>query len=416
MVDVVAHDTHPPLYFFLQWLQVHAFGTPLVFDRAPAALFGAVLVPLTVLFARGVAGSEGALLAGLLVALSPMALFYSRDARPHIAAATLVLVAAWLLVRVYAHPSWTRLTAYSLAAGAAILTAYPSAVLLAGQAAGLWMWRRKISQRAWIAGAAIGVVVAPWLFFALPNAGQARSILFSERAGGVPERLAEFARVTGYAMTGGFSLADVVSWPLTLAVIAPVFLGALAWVRRPSRSPALFILVGMTIATLGLYGLTSSLGGQFVARYLLPLVAPLAVLYAAAVSRLTGALRVAAAALLVTGWCWTSFDVLTRDKAHRDASTVAAFLITRVEPGDRIVFDWFSTRGQVVAVAPALTSQTAEGGYDIPNDLGRAAQSGGRLWLVTDNAIGDRQRLFDSVGVDVRADFEPRTVIGFKRQ
>jgi hypothetical protein len=411
-VGVVSQDTHPPLYFLLQWLQVHAFGTGLAADRAIAALVGTLLVVGTALFARRATSDGAALFAALLIALSPLAVFYSRDARPHILSAALVLAAGAALLASYRRPTLPRLVLNGLAAGAAMLTAYPAVVILAGQAAGLALVTRRWHPRAVVPLLVAALVCAPWFLLARPNAGQARSILFAP-AGDLVPRVAEFLRVTVYATTGGFSLEDVLVPALALLVVALLAAGVVAGRGFGRPSAAAGILGGTIIATLGFYALTSALGGLFVARYLLPITAPLAIGYSAAVWRLPGWWRALAAACLLVGWAWTVPDVLVRDKAHRDARPVAA-LLADAGAEDRVVFDWFSTRGQIAALRPDLADQTAEGGYDLRADLQRAAASGGRLWLVTDNAIGDREALFREIGWDLREEAGPRTVIRFR--
>ena len=426
MADVVSHDTHPPLYFLLQWVQVQTLGPGLTADRLTAALFGSAAVPLTMLIALRAAGPGLAVFGGLLVAVSPLALFTSRDARPHVMAATLALAATWLFLRALDRPTGPRLGAYALAAAGSVLTSYATAAIVAAHFLALPL-SRQLASRAWLTTAlGIGLLCLPWLAYAAPNVLHARDILFSDPAGGWAGHLKEFARVSGYALTGGFTLLDQFNPWLAALVLTPVAVGLLGgWPRRrgeprlegvPEQSAdARRVLVLVVLVPLAFYTVTSVLGGQFVARYLTPLVAPLAVLCGLAVWRLPVPLRAAAAAMLLVGWSWTSVDVLTRDKAHRDASAVAAFLESNVQPNDAVVFDWFSTRGQAVALVPGLWRQSSEGGYDLSSDVARATSRGGQVWLVADNTMADRADLLASIRplkVDVTID--PRRIIAFE--
>ncbi|MSQ23163.1 MAG: hypothetical protein EXR58_01215 [Chloroflexi bacterium] len=428
-LDVVSRDTHPPLYFVLQWMQVHAIGPQLGADRIVAAALGTIAVPITVLVARRFGSERSALLAGLLVALSPLAIFTSRDARPHVAAATLALAATWLLLRALERPSGGRLASYSVAAAAMLLTSYANVmvVIVHGLVVLPRMWT---SPWRWLlAFLGIGLLCLPWLLVVAPYSAQAKGILFSDQIE-TWNRLVELVRISAYALTGGFTLLDEFNPWLTAVVALPVLAGV--WWGRVNRSGTgaldgeagngkadsrpmgVGILIGLLVATLGLYALTSAIGGQFVARYLTPLVAPVAILYALAVSRLPGRANVLAAAVLLLGWSWTSIDVLVRDKAHRDASEVAAFLAKNVRPSDQVVLDWFSTRGQVVALDPDLWGTSSEGGYDLRGDFEAAASRSGRLWLVADNTMSDRLAVLDAArpsGVDVM--IGPRRVLAF---
>ncbi|MBI4213914.1 MAG: glycosyltransferase family 39 protein, partial [Chloroflexi bacterium] len=346
MVEVVSRDTHPPLYFFLQWLQVDTLGPGLATDRLVAAAFGTAAVPITMLVARRVSAGAFPTFAGLLVAVSPLALFTSRDARPHVAAATLALAATWLLLRALERPAWLRLGAYAAAAAGTVLTSYAGIAVLAAHALAACALRPSGPGRWVTTGGGAMLLCLPWLLFAAPQLLRAGGILFSDPSAGPGGHLIEFLRVGGYALTGGFSLVDEFNPWLAALVLLPVGTGLFFGkglrprsmipsfplmgegeserdatgatndvLQAGSQRPVTLVVLLVVLTTLVFFAVTSALGGQFVARYLTPLVAPLAVLYALAVWRLPRPSRAVAAAILLLGWSWTSIDVLTRDKA-----------------------------------------------------------------------------------------------------
>lgn len=108
------HPQHGPLYYALQWLAFvlrdDEWG-----GRACAALFGLLSVPLLWMAARA-AGSRWPWVGAALLALSPLHVYYSREARPY---ALLVLLVVVSLLAILGRLPW-------LAAGALLLMLYTS--------------------------------------------------------------------------------------------------------------------------------------------------------------------------------------------------------------------------------------------------------------------------------------------------
>ncbi len=119
VITRTAQDTYPPGYNLLAWLSLHVFGATEVGLRFPAAVLGTLAVPACYWLGRLTGGRTAALLAALLTAFSPFAIYYSQEARPY---ALLLLASALhlaLLIRTIARRSpWI---AVGLAISAAIL-------------------------------------------------------------------------------------------------------------------------------------------------------------------------------------------------------------------------------------------------------------------------------------------------------
>jgi len=78
-----ARDTYPPAYNVLAWVTFNIFGQTEVGLRLPATILGVLTIPLTYWTVSAVGRPAGGLFAALLVALSPISLLYSLDARPY---------------------------------------------------------------------------------------------------------------------------------------------------------------------------------------------------------------------------------------------------------------------------------------------------------------------------------------------
>ena len=76
-------ESNPPLYYVLAWGWAKAFGTGEVGLRSLSALFGAATVPLAYCIGAELANRRAGLIAAALVAVSPMLIWYSQEARSY---------------------------------------------------------------------------------------------------------------------------------------------------------------------------------------------------------------------------------------------------------------------------------------------------------------------------------------------
>lgn len=74
-------DFHPPGYFFLLWIWLHLFGSSEIISRLLSVILGVGTVYLTYLLGKRLFDSKTALLAALLLSLSPLHVYYSQETR-----------------------------------------------------------------------------------------------------------------------------------------------------------------------------------------------------------------------------------------------------------------------------------------------------------------------------------------------
>jgi mannosyltransferase len=92
-------NKHLPSYFIL----VRAFDAPGINEwllRLPSAIFGSLAVLMAALIAAQVRAPRAGLVAGMLMALSPIEVQFSQEARSYALVSCLVLLALWGLVRI----------------------------------------------------------------------------------------------------------------------------------------------------------------------------------------------------------------------------------------------------------------------------------------------------------------------------
>lgn len=86
---------HPALYFKLLHLVIISFGQNEFFLRLFSAIFGIISIIIFYFFSRRIANKKVAFLGTFLLTLSPLRIWYSQEASPHIMAFCLVLAAIY---------------------------------------------------------------------------------------------------------------------------------------------------------------------------------------------------------------------------------------------------------------------------------------------------------------------------------
>ena len=80
---VKTSESNPPLYYVLAWAWAKAFGTGEFGLRSLTAVFGAATVPVGYLVGRQLTGRRAGLVLAALIAVNPMLIWYSQEARSY---------------------------------------------------------------------------------------------------------------------------------------------------------------------------------------------------------------------------------------------------------------------------------------------------------------------------------------------
>ena len=363
IIEGAAGDIHPPGYYLLLHVWRELTGDSEFALRAFSALCGVLTVAVTAAVGQRVGGWRTALAAALLVAVHPLSVYYSQEARMYalfgLASALTLLCSLKLKVesrkskvespksKVESQNSkipnlsllltpYSLLLSFNIALG--LYTQYAFIFVLIGLnlAFGIdWVLRRPWAWRAlwrWIVAHALGgLAFLPWAPIALRASGWRPPDLDSARAA------QEIAR----ALLVGITLpAGVAPW--VIACSAFLLLLALT-VRAKSRFGA-WAALGMALVPpalligLGLYR-------PAYLKFMMAAVAPLAVVLALPLRRATsrlGIARNALAGLLLLALLWaqlTSLQHLYADPAYArdDYRGLAACIAAEARPGDAIL-------------------------------------------------------------------------------
>ena len=323
---------HPPLYYLALggWLTLAGVAPASDQGDLLARLFslfpGTLLIPLTFAAGARVLGPRAAALAAALVALAPLPLFYSREARMYELVACLGLAATWLFARAVDRGSRAPWLAFAATGAAAVLVHYAGLLLVLAQPLALLARRERGARRP--ALVALAAVLLPAAVWTLAASGVRESLPALQPANllDAPAGLWSVLReLAGGPESGGNRTAIA-----ALALVALATLGA--W-HAGSRVAPLVISAGAGLLAVVF---AIALGKPVYARYALAGVPFIYLLGGAAiVHRATGARTLAAIALLFGVLPWSATYYSTYRRA--DYGDITRRIATHERPGDAIL-------------------------------------------------------------------------------
>jgi 4-amino-4-deoxy-L-arabinose transferase-like glycosyltransferase len=270
-------ESNPPLYYALAWGWTKAFGSDEVGIRSLSALLGTLTVPLVYAIGAELSSRRAGLIAAALVAVNPMLIWYSQEARSY--ALLVIFCAASLLffVRALRTRRGCDLALWAIASALALCSHY-FAVFAVGIEA-LWLLvalrsRWRVVLPALVAVAATGLALLP-LLTAQVNPTHIDWIEESPLASrffqtGASFLIGETGHVIAEPPRVHYALLPVA------LIAAALLLVALRGTRRERRGALLGTVVGLGVAALAL--IAALVGKDYVVeRNLLPALLPLAV-------------------------------------------------------------------------------------------------------------------------------------------
>ena len=317
-------ESAPPLYYAVAWVWTQVTGTGPVGLRSLSALCGVLLIPVAYLIGRELRGRRAGLLAAALVAVNPMFLWYSQEARAYAMLALFCGLSLLYCVRALRGGRPRDLTLWGVFSALALATHYFAVFPLAAEIALLLRRRGRAAWRGlWVIGVAV-LALAPLAIHQM-SYGHAEWIGKFSLGHRVWETAATFVSgetgdIIGQPERPGFAFV-----PLALVLAA---FALLAW--RGSRAERRAAAVPLSVAAVGVLvplalAIFSTSKDYVLARNLLPALLPFLLVVAIALTSVDARRlgSVIAAGLLVysLGFCiWAS---AAADLQRPDWSAVA---------------------------------------------------------------------------------------------
>lgn len=367
-----ARDTHPPLYYWTLKAWAEPLGGGDIALRSLSAMWGVAAVILTFLIGRKLFGSVATTVAAVLVAVSPLSVYYSQEVRMYAQVTALALLAVYAYVE-------RRYWLYALAGLATLYSQYlGAAVLIALNVHALLFLR--VDWRKWVAAnAVIAVGFLPWLPTFIDQQSHALNTSPRTAQGLTIDTL------TAYG--GGIVHGDTFLWAgVALAALALLGLA----VERDRRATILALLTWL--APLALVLTLGFRSGLFEVRYLVLGVPGLMLLVGVAITRMTRLPVLAGAVALVAcvpgGFALQQqyFDpTLARDNYRG----LVADIVQDAQPGDAVVLaapnqvEIFSHYYTGPLPLIGLPAQRPIDVADTEQRLTQVRSSYNRVWLVS---------------------------------
>lgn len=272
-------ESAPPLYYAVAWIWTQVTGTGELGLRSVSAVAGVATVPVAYLLGAELSNRRAGLLAAALVAVNPMLLWYSQEARAYALFVLLTAVSLLYFVRALDRGRRRDSIGWGIASALALATHYFAVFPIAAEA--LWLLRRRGRASGgafpgiWIVAAA-GLALAPLV---IHQSSFAHAEWISNF--GLGHRLWETGLTFALGETG-----DIIAQPEhPLLAVAPglVAIAGLALVflrggRRELRAAGLLLaLAAVTFVAPLLIGLLDPSKDYVLARNLLPALVPVLV-------------------------------------------------------------------------------------------------------------------------------------------
>jgi hypothetical protein len=262
-------ESNPPLFYVLEWIWTRGFGDGEFGLRSLSALAGLLTVPVAYAVGQRASTARAGLAAASLVAVNPLLVWFSQEARSYALATLLSAVALLLFTYALEDRRGRVLAGWALAAALALATHYFTAFVLAPQAAWL-LWRHPHRRGALAAVGAValaGLALLPLLIAQSGNPYDIAGTSLALRLVQVPKQF-----LLGYR------------GPLALAfgLIGAALVAAGAWLlvrRTPRRSrERALLLAALGGVAVALPLLAALAGADYLnTRNLLPALVPLLV-------------------------------------------------------------------------------------------------------------------------------------------
>jgi mannosyltransferase len=413
MLSALPHsESTPPLYYLLAWSWVRLFGDTAAGLRALSAVAGTATVAVVFAAGRSLVSRRVGLIAAALVAVNPLLLWYSQEARSYALLVLLGALALWLALRVREEPTPGRLLAWALGAALALATHYfaafvvaPQAVLVLAQRRAALRWR--LLALGLVAAAAIPLVqlalvqrTRTYWFLARPLSFRADQIVQQFLVGFRPPATATAVLVAGAAAGAAGAVLVVRGAP------------------AERRAAALAALLGLT--AVGLPLALALAGADYVnTRNVLGALVPLLLAVACGLGvRRAPVLGLGVAAVLVGVSLWAiaalAHDPLARRPPWRQVATA-------LEGGMRpraLLLEGSRTWARPLGLLLPRTWWLGPGGarvreIDVVRRLPAAGDCPGATWWGADCDVGARATLARPPGGDLRL-VARRRVAGFE--
>ena len=410
-------NRHMPSYFLM--LQLFSqFDSANAWLRIPSALFGAMSAGMVFVIARRIGGRSAAIVAGLLMALSPLQVQYGQEARSYTLVTLLITIALWGLVRLAQNPARAALNlhhpkfdrcgwaAYVVGTiGALDVLGDAAPWLIAANISLLLIWRslrpeqphgqRAGFRRSWLLSVALILLCCVPFYGAILAASDGQMLQKFNWIPPLSWRNLRVAAKSAYLMRiAAVVRFSVLPTAVPLLGLLVAVLGGIGLFRMRGRLEGRVLLLGF--AALPLLLLVISLVKSMVLpRYILWSAAPFFILAGMGAAALPRRLMPVAVTVLLL-LCAINLAPVYRTETKPRWDKAAATLAANVRPGDTVFTGDPNAPTMLAVLQPRDAVPIGNTALVTPRlDVALARwKQGGRVWAVNGrSALGQREEL-----------------------
>jgi hypothetical protein len=340
MLALFGYEANGTPYSIVLWPLIRIFGTGVTLLRVPAVIAGTLSVPAMWWAARRFTSPAAAVLAAALLAINPMAIWYSQEARAYAFVVLAACLAFGALPRALERGGERRAWIGYVAAMTVLAYSEIFAAPLALPAQALIAWRAgREGFRRWLLSLlAVFVCCIPLLAAAVVSRGRRDALYW------LPKTDRALITLAVQEFTAGFSGLTAVRWATLAAAVALV--GAALWILRRSRATGAGGTLAMALCW-GLFPAAALLAVSFVEpvfwpRYVILSLPGLCLALALGAERLwhaRGGIAAVTACVAVLVIAAGVADAHQRTYLQEDWPPIAAWLRSERAAGQPIVID-----------------------------------------------------------------------------
>ncbi|MFH1133063.1 MAG: glycosyltransferase family 39 protein [Nanoarchaeota archaeon] len=334
-LEYLERDIHPPLYMALLHIWIRLFGISEAAVRSLSVLFGTATVLLGFLVARKLFGQQVALLSALLLAVSPVLVYYSQEARMYALFTLTTLLSTFLFLRFLDRMAVGRSILYILGTALALYTHYFSVLLLMVHSFFFLVVRHRgrstITRWLFIQGVIL-LLFVPWLPALIRQLRQSLSLVWIQRP-----------HLSTIYETFSTFLGTV--WLTVLFFLLLVLFIKRAKSREVSKQQAVgffFLSIGVLLPVLGVFIFSLFFTPVYNFRYLLFTLPAVLTFFSFLIMKVIQK-RMVRGAVIATVSLISLFLVLQQGASLEkdDWRSVSRYLRQQTQPGGRIFIDPF---------------------------------------------------------------------------
>lgn len=366
-------DFHPAGWFFVLWIWGHLFGWSEISIRIPSVIFGVATVYFTYLIGKEIFSKKAGLTAALMLAVAPLHIYYSQEARMYSLSAFAVTLSIYSFILFMDKRKYSGFV-FTVASILVLYSDYVAYFIFPCQFMYLLLWRKDLIKKYVFSLCIITLFFIPWLFI-LPEqlmGGQKIATIipgWKEVVGGFS--IKELFLLGIKTIVGRISFDNTLYYSIFVSVISAPLLIGLIKIKETINKKSFLVLCWLIVAPLlvWLFSLCIPVFSYFRLLYIVP---AFYILVSLSLNKFTTIYFKIVLGLIVLTELIASGLYLFNDQNHRENWREASSLGSQnnaavIFEDDTILAPYIYYNPKSFNVFPGLKNKPAESTDDVNN-------------------------------------------------